>query len=207
MVRRAVAIPKAAKNSFVPPSQRKQVFLPEFVISLVRTPFLSPRYAQFRVPLNFNKLDLRDYLQNLYGVGVVSVRSYIEQQPITRMTRDGRNIGPWRRPQAQKRMTVELREPFVYPEEPKDLSPWEKSSWDAGEKWQRKMQKKQQDGPNAAEQPDTDLRKAYEEQAKELKKNTEEWRPTWKVLGLDFAHKEVARTGKSSPVPKWLSKS
>lgn len=97
---------------------------PEFVISLVRTPFLSPRYAQFRVPLNFNKLDLRDYLQNLYGVGVVSVRSYIEQQPITRMTRDGRNIGAWRRPQAQKRMTVELREPFVYPEEPKDLSPY-----------------------------------------------------------------------------------
>lgn len=173
MVRRAVAIPKAAKNAFVPPSQRKQVFLyvnpsrsspkpphqisdlprpginaanstalqppphprnyrantllssrPEFVISLVRTPFLSPRYAQFRVPLNFNKLDLRDYLQNLYGVGVVSVRSYIEQQPITRMTRDGRNIGAWRRPQAQKRMTVELREPFVYPEEPKDLSPY-----------------------------------------------------------------------------------
>jgi hypothetical protein len=27
MVRRAVAIPKAAKNAFVPPSQRKQVFL------------------------------------------------------------------------------------------------------------------------------------------------------------------------------------
>lgn len=40
------------------------------------------------------------------------------------MTRDGRNIGAWRRPQAQKRMTVELREPFVYPEEPKDLSPY-----------------------------------------------------------------------------------
>lgn len=94
------------------------------MIALARTPFLSPRYAQFRVPLNFNKLDLRDYLQNAYNVGVVSVRSYIEQQPITRMTRDGRNIGAWRRPKAQKRMTVELREPFVYPEEPKDLSPY-----------------------------------------------------------------------------------
>lgn len=100
------------------------IYRPEFVIALVRTPFLSSRYAQFRVPLNFNKLDLRDYLQNLYGVGVVSVRSYIEQQPITRITRDGRNIGQWRRPLAQKRMTVELREPFAYPEQPKDLSPY-----------------------------------------------------------------------------------
>ncbi|KAJ5370862.1 54S ribosomal protein [Penicillium cataractarum] len=206
MVRRAVAIPKAAKNAFVPPAQRKQVFLPEFVIALVRTPFLSPRYAQFRVPLNFNKLDLRDYLQNLYGVGVVSVRSYIEQQPITRMTRDGRNVGAWRRPQAQKRMTVELREPFVYPEEPKDLSPWEKSSWDASEKWQKKMQKQMQDKPHKAEEPDTDVRKAFEEQAKEIKKNPAEWRSSSKVLGWDFAHKEFTRTGKSSAAPKWMAK-
>ncbi|EPS32559.1 hypothetical protein PDE_07519 [Penicillium oxalicum 114-2] len=195
MVRRAVAIPKAAKNAFVPPSQRKQVFLPEFVIALARTPFLSPRYAQFRVPLNFNKLDLRDYLQNAYNVGVVSVRSYIEQQPITRMTRDGRNIGAWRRPKAQKRMTVELREPFVYPEEPKDLSPWEKESWDASEKWQTGMQKKMQQKSHSAEEPDTDVRKAFEEQAKELKKTPEEWRPSSKALGVDLARRLSVRTG------------
>lgn len=92
------------------------------MIALVRTPFLSPRYAQFRVPLNFNKLDMRDYLERVYGVGVVSVRSYVQLQPITRITRDGRNFGAWRRPKSEKRMTVELREPFVWPEEPKDLS-------------------------------------------------------------------------------------
>lgn len=95
---------------------------PEFTIALVRTPFLSPRYAQFRVPLNFNKLDIRDYLERVYGVGVVSVRSYIEQQPITRIDRDQRNFGAWRRPQSIKRMTVELREPFVWPEEPTDFT-------------------------------------------------------------------------------------
>lgn len=52
----------------------------------------------------------------------MSIRSYIEQQPITRITRDNRNFGAWRRPQSIKRMTVELREPFVWPEEPTDFS-------------------------------------------------------------------------------------
>ncbi|KAJ5690290.1 54S ribosomal protein [Penicillium macrosclerotiorum] len=193
MVRRAIAIPKGVKNTYLPPSERKQVFLPEFVISLVRTPFLTPRYAQFRVPLNFNKLDMRDYLENLYGVGVVSVRSYIEQQPITRIARDGRSLGPWRRPQAQKRMTVELREPFIFPEEPTDLSPWEKESWDTSEKWQRKMQKQNQQAAHAAQEPNTDLRKAFKEQAKQLKENSAEWRPTWQALGLDFAKGNAIR--------------
>jgi large subunit ribosomal protein L23 len=95
---------------------------PEFVVALVRTPFLSARYAQFRVPLNLNKLDMRDYLERAYGVGVVSIRSYVQAQPITRITRDGRNFGSWRRPKSEKRMTVELREPFVWPEAPTDLT-------------------------------------------------------------------------------------
>ena len=129
------ANPSNFNSSQIPPSRSQLepnndltlIFLeyrPEFTIALVRTPFLSPRYAQFRVPLNFNKLDLRDYLLNLYGVQVVSIRSYVEQQPITRISRDGRILGPWRRPQSLKRMTVELREPFVWPEAPEDLSPY-----------------------------------------------------------------------------------
>ncbi|KAJ5152379.1 54S ribosomal protein [Penicillium capsulatum] len=207
MVRSSVAIPKTGKNSFLPSTVRKQVFLPEFTIALVRTPFLSPRYAQFRVPLNFNKLDLRDYLQNVYGVGVVSVRSYIEQQPITRITRDGRNFAAWRRPQSLKRMTVELREPFVWPESPTDLSKWEKDSWDASERFQQEMRKENRQRSHSAEEPDKDLRKAYEEQAKELKEDAQAWRPTWKALGLDFAHKEFARSrGKNPAVPKWMAK-
>lgn len=97
---------------------------PQFRIALVRTPNLTPRYAQFRVPLNFNKFDLRSYLWHLYGVGVLGIRSYVQAQPITRISRDGKGFGPWRRPKSQKRMTVELKEPFVYPEEPKDLTPY-----------------------------------------------------------------------------------
>jgi hypothetical protein len=97
---------------------------PQFRIALVRTPNLTPRYAQFRVPLSFNKFDLRSYLWHLYGVGVLGIRSYVQAQPITRISRDGKGFGPWRRPKSQKRMTVELKEPFVYPEEPKDLTPY-----------------------------------------------------------------------------------
>lgn len=65
---------------------------------------------------------MRDYLERVYGVGVISVRSYVEQLPITRLTRDGRNIGPWRRQLPEKRMTVELRDPFIWPDEPTDLT-------------------------------------------------------------------------------------
>ncbi|KAJ5098432.1 54S ribosomal protein [Penicillium argentinense] len=205
MVRKAVGLSKLGTSGFLPLTERKQVFLPEFTIALVRTPNLSPRYAQFRVPLNFNKLDLRDYLERVYGVGVVSIRSYIEQQPITRITRDNRNYGAWRRPQSIKRMTVELQEPFVWPEEPKDFSRWEKESWDATEKFQQKMRKENVQKSDASEQPDKDLRKAYEEQAKELKNEAEAWRPTWKALGLEFARKEMAK-GKHAPAPKWMKK-
>lgn len=101
-----------------------RLYRPQFRIALVRTPNLTPRYAQFRVPLNFNKFDLRSYLWHLYGVGTLSIRSYVQAQPITRISRDGKGFGPWRRPKSQKRMTVELKEPFVYPEEPKDLTPY-----------------------------------------------------------------------------------
>lgn len=95
---------------------------PNFTIALIRTPFLPPRFASFYVPLNFNKLDLRDYLQRVYGVGVLSVRSTVEQQKVTRELPNGRyGYGKWRRPRSKKRMTVELKEPFVWPEVPENM--------------------------------------------------------------------------------------
>ena len=60
--------------------------------------------------------------------------------------------------------------------------------------------------PHAAEKPDEKLRKAFKKQAEELKKDKEAWRPTWKALGLDFAHKEMANMGKSIRPPKWQQK-
>lgn len=60
MVRRAVAIPKAAKNSFVPPSQRKQVFL--YVNPASRAP--EGRPSNFRSSKTLNQR-LQIYGDNL----------------------------------------------------------------------------------------------------------------------------------------------
>ncbi|KAJ5456653.1 hypothetical protein N7530_011927 [Penicillium desertorum] len=170
-------------------------------------PNLTPRYAQFRVPLNFNKFDLRSYLWHLYGVGTLSIRSYVQAQPITRISRDGKGFGPWRRPKSQKRMTVELKEPFVYPEEPKDLTPWEHESWSKAEKWQIDQQEKENPRPNKGQEPDQQLRDAYKEQAKALLENKETWRPTWKALGLE-PH-QAAKNGafaRAPTLPAWYGK-
>ena len=52
------------------------------------------------------------------------MRSYIQHQEVLRNRPDSRGVfGPsWYRAQPIKKMTVELVKPFVYPEEPKDLS-------------------------------------------------------------------------------------
>lgn len=98
---------------------------PNFTLALIRTPHLPPNYAQFKVPLNINKLDLKDYLLHVYSVKVLSVRSYIQQQKVQRAKPADMNrpVIKWYRPRAIKKMTVELEEPFVYPPPPEDLSP------------------------------------------------------------------------------------
>ncbi|KAK2806401.1 hypothetical protein FQN50_005818, partial [Emmonsiellopsis sp. PD_5] len=79
---------------------------PDFTLTLIRTPYLPPRYASFWVPLTFNKLDIKDYLKRAYNVDVLKVRSYVEQQKPTRELSRGREgYGKWRRPQARKKMT------------------------------------------------------------------------------------------------------
>ena len=77
-------------------------------------------FAKFIVPLNMNKLDLRDYLYHAYNVRVVSVRSYIEQQKVTQGKPNApkMQIKRWFRPRAIKKMTVELESPFVWPSTP-----------------------------------------------------------------------------------------
>lgn len=93
---------------------------PEFVIALIRTPHLPPRFAQFYVPLEFNKLDMRDYMKRAYGVKVLTIRSFVEQQKVTRERKFGKpGYGPLRRPKSKKKMTIEMTEPFSWPEPPK----------------------------------------------------------------------------------------
>jgi large subunit ribosomal protein L23 len=95
----------------------------------MRTPHLPPKYASFWVPLWFNKLDFKNYLKNVYNVDVLHIRSYVQQQKVQREERlvgkfNTQQQGKLYRPQARKKMTVELVDPFVYPEEVKDLSPY-----------------------------------------------------------------------------------
>lgn len=98
---------------------------PNFVITLTRPhPSQSPSFANFIVPLNLHKLDLRDYLWNAYGVRVLGVRSYIQQQKVTNAHPGARGTtsNTWYRPRSIKKMMVELERPFVWPEEPEDYS-------------------------------------------------------------------------------------
>jgi large subunit ribosomal protein L23 len=94
---------------------------------MIRTPNLPPKYASFWVPLRFNKLDFKNYLKNVYNVDVVHIRSYVQQQKpkneeVPQRTSPTQSKGRLYRPTAKKKMTVELVDPFVYPEEEKDMS-------------------------------------------------------------------------------------
>ncbi|EAS27973.3 mitochondrial 54S ribosomal protein YmL41 [Coccidioides immitis RS] len=185
---RAPSIRNLPFNWFKPPApveQRKQVYLPEFTITLIRTPFLPPRYASFWVPLSFNKLDMKDYLKRVYDVDVIKVRSYVEQQKVTRERPMGKEgYGPLRRPMARKKMTVEMTEPFVWPEEPKDFSPWERDTYFEAKKMQEDYQEAH--GPESGMKAPERQRELLAEQAKRLKQGRETWQPTWQTLGLNF---------------------
>ena len=88
---------------------------------MVRTPGLSPYHARFLVPLDFSKYDLRDYLYHAYNVKCFNVRSYVKQMPIRDTTKQPRH---WFRPDSKKYMTVEMEQPFVWPELPEDKAAW-----------------------------------------------------------------------------------
>ncbi|KAK7193471.1 hypothetical protein DPSP01_000033 [Paraphaeosphaeria sporulosa] len=105
-----------------------QVFMPKFTVALIRTPNLSPYQAKFRVPLNFSKYDLRDYLYHAYNVKVHSIRSLVKQLPVRDTIKQPRH---WFRPENEKYMTVEMEKPFVWPEDPESWQPWGRKERDA----------------------------------------------------------------------------
>ncbi|CRG83949.1 hypothetical protein PISL3812_01305 [Talaromyces islandicus] len=172
-------------NKPLPYHERKQIFLPEFVIALIRTPHLPPRFAQFYVPLEFNKLDMRDYMKRVYGVDVLTIRSFVEQQKVTRERKFGRpGYGPLRRPKSKKKMTIEMTQPFVWPEPPKSDEDWNKKEFYDSEKYTSELQK-EFSGQNATEAPES-TRESYKKQAKDLLEGKAAWRPTWQALGLQY---------------------
>ncbi|BAO40842.1 54S ribosomal protein L41 [Kluyveromyces marxianus DMKU3-1042] len=98
-----------------------EVFFPKARVILLRpnakhTPF----QAKFIVPKSFNKLDLRDYLFHLYGLRALNVTTQLLHARYTRAT----PVSPRYRTPQIKKMTIEMAEPFIWPEEPEDKSAW-----------------------------------------------------------------------------------
>ncbi|KAI9827141.1 MAG: hypothetical protein M1832_005277 [Thelocarpon impressellum] len=175
--RRAPRAPRAPKDpNAIRDRGRKPIFLPNFTLTLLRTPFLPPTMATFITPLNLNKLDLRSYLANAYGVRVNAVRSYVQQQRVRQDKPGARIASPrrWYRPRAIKKMTVEMNAHFAWPEEVQDFTPWDKDTYDKA----REAQEAERDAymPDALEKPPRD-RKSIAEQAKRLLRGEDRWRP------------------------------
>ncbi|KAH7031090.1 uncharacterized protein B0I36DRAFT_323176 [Microdochium trichocladiopsis] len=102
----------------------KQVFLPSHLVTMLRPkPTTPPTLATFRVPLTFNKLDMRDYLLHAYKVETAGIRSLVAQQPIDK-PKPNEKPRRVRRPRSIKLMIVELVKPFVWPAEARDASAW-----------------------------------------------------------------------------------
>jgi large subunit ribosomal protein L23 len=136
------------------------------------------RFATFIVPLNLNKLDIKDYLYHAYNIQTRSIRSFVQQSKV-RQDKPGAKIPKqkrWYRPRAIKKMTVEMTKPFVWPEVPEDLSPWDKKRFDAVKKLQE--EDKDSRSPNAVLKPSTE-RTSIAEQARRLLEGKDQWKSNW----------------------------
>ncbi|KAI9652784.1 MAG: hypothetical protein M1831_006586 [Alyxoria varia] len=112
-------------------ANKKPTLSPNFTVGLLRTPHLSPHWAQFRVPLWFSKLDMRDYLFHAYNVRTYRIRSFVQGWGIKKRLGYPKNPNKrlFFRPKSRKRMTVELEKPFVWPDPPKDLEAWDNKQY------------------------------------------------------------------------------
>ncbi|KAI0022693.1 hypothetical protein F4780DRAFT_777448 [Xylariomycetidae sp. FL0641] len=94
---------------------KNKVFLPEQSIVLIRPRRPQPpNFAVFKVPLSFNKLDIRDYLLHMYKVPVLAVRSALRY----RKPYFHKPSKKTKQPPPSKRMIVEMTQPFVMPPRP-----------------------------------------------------------------------------------------
>ncbi|KAL8339877.1 hypothetical protein RB601_006144 [Gaeumannomyces tritici] len=164
----------------------KRVFLPNHVITFITPkPLQPPNWATFIVPLKFNKLDLKDYLRNAYGVEVGRIRSFISGKPLVKHKEfsDGRESvpGQTRRPRSEKKMIVELAVPFVFPSPPEDLAPWDNDIFKAvqamseGNSAEVKGLRDNRRRLNVSNRPVTNNRISLAKQAEALRARGEAW--------------------------------
>jgi len=151
---------------------------PNFSLALLRTDYLPPNQAKFVVPLWFSKLDLRDYLYHAYAIRTHSIISYVKQQRAKLgkiNTQKSHMVRRWHRPRAKKYMTVQMEEPFVWPEEPEDLGAWGKDDMKQEEEYTRVKQKMR--APDGDTVINEERREKMKEQAKALLEGRERWKP------------------------------
>ncbi|AGO11075.1 AaceriAFR405Wp [[Ashbya] aceris (nom. inval.)] len=97
---------------------RKLYFPKARVILLRPNAKHTPYQAKFIVPKSFNKLDLRDYLYHLYGLRALNITT----QLLHGRFRKPHPLKPRYRDPQIKKMTIEMQEPFIWPEETKDTA-------------------------------------------------------------------------------------
>ncbi|CEP62883.1 mitochondrial 54S ribosomal protein uL23m LALA0_S06e06040g [Lachancea lanzarotensis] len=98
-----------------------QLYFPKARVILLRPGAKhTPYQAKFIVPKSFNKLDLRDYLYNIYGLRALNVTTQLLHGKYTRVNQ----VMPRYRSAQIKKMTIDMAEPFVWPEEPENKDPW-----------------------------------------------------------------------------------
>ncbi|EJS42208.1 mrp20p [Saccharomyces arboricola H-6] len=102
-----------------------KVYFPKARVILLRPNAKhTPYQAKFIVPKSFNKLDLRDYLYHVYGLRALNVTTQLLHGKFNRMNLQTTRF---REPQIKK-MTIDMEEPFIWPEEP---HPGENTFWDS----------------------------------------------------------------------------
>merc|ERR1712000_373701 len=124
----AVPATKAAASLSAPGFRlgKKEVYMPNHLVTLLRRKKMHPNEAFFQVPLTFTKFDLRDYLWNLYNVEVTRVGVMVKQQSLIHRA----GLQSVYRPQPYKFMTVQLAKPFQWPELPDNPEAFMKELFD-----------------------------------------------------------------------------
>lgn len=91
----------------------KQIYFPNIIFKMVRTPNLAPNQVAFRVPPSCNKFDIFSYLTNIYDAKIIDIRTMNYPTRITR--RAGKEIS---RESAYKKAIVTITGTFNWPKTP-----------------------------------------------------------------------------------------
>ena len=95
-------------------SQGPKIWFPNIQFTLLKYDGPS-NIACFKVPLNLNKLDIKNYLKSIYHIDALQVNTRIYEQPAAVKLNGGvsQEAGPLSK--THKKAYVTLREPFVWP--------------------------------------------------------------------------------------------